>query len=94
MASDMKSLTDVLTSVKLATMPHLYHVSRTTPMNLAVGEGPKDMKDVSSRPMSLNTVSTMVSQPIRTVTARRLSSNILSMTRIRHIRLIGGRSAT
>ena len=85
MASDMKSFTDVLTSVKPATMPHLYHVSSTTPMNLAVDDGPNFMNEVSSRPMSLNTVMTTVSQAMSTVTARRLSSNILSMMRIRHM---------
>jgi hypothetical protein len=84
-ASDMKSLMEVFTKVKAATMPHLYHVSRTMPMNTVLSEGPQDMNLVSSRPMSLKTETTMTSQTIRKQTARRLSSKTRSMQSRRHI---------
>lgn len=85
MASDMKSLMEVFTNVKPATMLHLYHESSTTPMNLAVEDGPNVMKDVSSNPISLKRLMTMISQTMSTVTASRLSSKIRSMMDMRHI---------
>ena len=80
MASDMKSFMAVLQSVNAATIPHLYQVSSITPMNLADDDGPNCMNEVSSNPISLKTVNTMISHTISTITAILLSSNTLSMT--------------
>ena len=82
-ASDTKSFTDVFMNVNEATRPHLYYVFRVTPINIVKSEGPRVINLVSSKPMSLNTTKTMLSQIIKKEIAS-LSSNLASIT-LRHI---------
>ena len=79
MASDIKSLTAVLTNVNDATNPHLYHESSVTPMNTVDSDGPSAMKRVFISPRSSKMTKTNVSQHMRKMTIILLSSNTVSI---------------